>query len=70
MNTRGGPISITQIETLKYFINQLEGDLEELSWEIREESNFEDNSIDELSGYYDEKKEHLDNLNAILSQFN
>ena len=59
---------MTQEETIRYFINQLEGELEELSWEIREESNFEHNAIEELSGYYDEKKKHLDNLNVILSQ--
>lgn len=59
---------MTQEETIRYFINQLEGELEELSWEICEESNFEHNAIEELSDYYDEKKNHLDNLNVILSQ--
>ena len=50
------------------FIEQLESEMEELSWEIREETNFEYNSVDDLSDYYDQKKEHLDNLKSILSQ--
>jgi hypothetical protein len=58
---------MTQTETIQMFIEQVEGDMEELSWQIREETNFEENSVDELSDYYDEKKEHLDNLKSILS---
>ena len=50
------------------FIEQLESEMEDLSWQIREETNFEDNSVDDLSDYYDQKKEHLDNLKSILSQ--
>jgi hypothetical protein len=59
---------MTQTETIQMFIEQLESEMEELSWEIREETNFEYNSVDELSDYYDQKKEHLDNLKSILSQ--
>jgi len=53
------------IDTLEYFIDQIEGDLEEISWEIQEETNFEDNSIDLLSEQYDYKLEHLNNLKQI-----
>jgi hypothetical protein len=59
---------MTQTETIQMFIEQLECEMEELSWEIREETNFEINSVDDLSDYYDQKKEHLDNLKSILSQ--
>jgi hypothetical protein len=59
---------MTQTETIQMFIEQLESEMEDLSWQIREETNFEDNSVDDLSDYYDQKKEHLDNLKSILSQ--
>lgn len=59
---------MTKTETIKFFIEQLEGDLEDLCWQIREETNYENNSIDYLSDEYDEKKEHLENLKSILSQ--
>jgi hypothetical protein len=60
--------TMTEVQTIKFFINQIEGDLEDLSWQIREETNYEDNSIDDLSEEYDEKKNHLENLKSILSQ--
>ena len=59
---------MTKVQTIKFFINQIEGDLEDLSWQIREETNYENNSVDDLSEEYDEKKEHLENLKSILSQ--
>ena len=59
---------MTKVQTIKFFINQIEDDLEDLYWQIQEETNFEDNSVDYLSEEYDEKKEHLENLKSILSQ--
>lgn len=56
---------MTLIETLNHFINDLEADLESISWEIREETNFEDNCVDYLTEEYDEKQEHLKNLKQI-----
>jgi hypothetical protein len=56
---------MTILDTINWFIDELEGDLECLSWEIREETNFEDNSIDWLSEQYDEKEKHLNNLQEI-----
>jgi hypothetical protein len=56
---------MTILDTIDWFIEELEGDLECLSWEIREETNFEDNSIDFLSEQYDEKEKHLNNLQEI-----
>jgi hypothetical protein len=55
------------IDTLDFFIESLEGDLEGISWQIREETNFEDNSIDFLSEQYDSTEEHLNNLIKIKS---
>jgi hypothetical protein len=56
---------MTILDTIDWFIDELEGDLECLSWEIREETNFEDNNIDWLSEQYDEKEKHLNNLQEI-----
>lgn len=53
------------IDTLNHFINELEVDLESISWEIREETNYEDNCIDYLTEEYDEKEKHLNNLKQI-----
>jgi hypothetical protein len=38
-----------------------------LSWEIREETNFEDNNIEHLTECYDFNKELYDNLKQIKS---
>jgi len=56
---------MTLIDTLNHFINDLESDLESISWEIREETNFEDNCVDYLTEEYDEKELHLNNLKQI-----
>lgn len=53
------------LNTINYFIREQEAELESLSLEIREETNFEDNLVDRLSEDYDYHKEHLENLNKI-----
>ena len=53
------------LDTINYFIREQEGQLESLSWEIHEETNFEDNLVDRLSEEYDYHKEHLENLKVI-----
>lgn len=54
------------IETLDYFINQCSAEMESLSWEMREETNFEDNgNIDYLSDCYDEWQSLLNDLKEI-----
>lgn len=60
---------MTILKTLEYFIQETEADLEGISWEIREETNFENNAIKYLSGVYDETKEHLDNLKEMKRFF-
>ena len=51
--------------TIDLFIQELEADLEEISGEIREETNFEDNTVDYLFDLYDDKQHHLENLKEI-----
>ncbi len=56
---------MTLLSTIDMFIEELEADLEEISGEIREETNFEDNALDYLSELYDDKEQHLQNLKEI-----
>ena len=58
---------MTLLETLDYFLTETSADLEGLSWEIREETNFEDNNVEGLSEIYDFNKELYDNLKQIKS---
>ena len=55
------------IETLDYFLTETAADMESLSLEIREETNFEDNNVEGLSEIYDFNKELYDNLYQIKS---
>lgn len=55
------------LETLDYYLNETEAYMNELSWEIREETNYEDNNVESLSQEYDFNKEHRDNLLKIKS---
>jgi hypothetical protein len=58
---------MTLLETLDYFLTETAADMESLSWEIREETNFEDNYIEHLTECYDFNKELYDNLHQIKS---
>ena len=58
---------MTLLETLDYFLTETAADMDSLSWEIREETNFEDNNIEGLSEVYDFNKELYDNLQQIKS---
>ena len=58
---------MTLLETLEYFLTETAADMDSLSWEIREETNFEDNNIEGLSEVYDFNKELYDNLQQIKS---
>lgn len=58
---------MTLLETLEYFITETAADMDGLSWEIREETNFEDNNIDHLTECYDFNKQLYDNLKQIKS---
>ena len=56
---------MTLLETLEYFLTETAADMDGLSWEIREETNYEDNNIDHLTECYDFNKELYDNLKQI-----
>jgi hypothetical protein len=56
---------MTLLETLEYFLTETAADMDGLSWEIREETNFEDNNIEHLTECYDFNKELYDNLKQI-----
>jgi hypothetical protein len=58
---------MTLIDTLEYFLTETAADMESLSLEIREETNFEDNNVEGLSEVYDFNKELYDNLQQIKS---
>ena len=55
------------LETLDYFLTETAADMESLSWELREETNYEDNNTEYLSEVYDFNKELYDNLQQIKS---
>ena len=56
---------MTLLETIQYFIIETAADMDGLSWEIREETNFEDNNIEHLTECYDFQKELYDNLKQL-----
>jgi hypothetical protein len=63
---------MSMIETLNYYIEQAEADLEGLSWDIREETNYEggihDLLMDDLCESYDVAKQQLEDLRKIKSE--
>ena len=58
---------MTLLETLEYFLTETAADMDGLSWEIHEETNFEDNNTEYLAEVYDFNKELYDNLHQIKS---
>jgi hypothetical protein len=56
---------MTLLETLEYFLTETAADMDGLSWEIREETNYTENNIDYLTECYDFEKELYDNLKQI-----
>ena len=55
------------IDTLHYFLDETSSYMNELSWEIREETNYEDNNTESLSEEYDFNQQLYDNLLKIKS---
>ena len=58
---------MTLLETLDYYLNETSAYMNELSWEIREETNYEDSNTENLCDEYDFNKELHDNLQLIKS---
>ena len=59
------------IDTLEYFIDDQRGRLQDIEWEIREETNYDDPEHPErmvdFCEQYDEHKERLEDLKQIKS---
>ena len=55
------------LDTLNYFIEDQEGHLQCLEWDIREETNYENNDIDWYCEQYDEAKQRIEDLKQIKS---
>jgi hypothetical protein len=55
------------LDTLNYFIQDQEGHLQCLEWDIREETNYENNDIDWYCEQYDEAKQRVEDLKQIKS---
>ena len=58
---------MTLLETLDYFLTETAADMEGLSWEIREQTNYEDSDTEYLAECYDFNKALYDNLKQIKS---
>ncbi len=56
---------MTLLDTINYYLNEASGEMEGLSWEIREETNYEDCNLDSLTELYDFYKENYENLQKI-----
>jgi hypothetical protein len=53
------------LNTLNYFIEAEQAELTDLEWQIREETNYEENNIEDLSEWYDCTKQRLEDLETI-----
>ncbi len=57
------------LDTLEYFIDDTQARLSDIEWEIREETNYDDDGhqerMEQFCEEYDEHKERLDDLKQI-----
>ena len=58
---------MTLIKTLNHFIEDQQGHLQCLEWDIREETNHEVNDLDWYCEEYDDTKKRLEDLEKIKS---
>ena len=62
---------MTLIDTLEYFIDDTQAHVCDLEWEIREETNYDNEGHDDRMNYfceeYDEHKARLEDLKQIKS---
>ncbi len=60
---------MTLIDTLQYFIDDTQARLSDIEWEIREETNYDDEGhqerMEQLCEEYDEHKQRLEDLKQI-----
>jgi hypothetical protein len=59
------------LDTLEYFIDDTQAHLSDIEWEIREETNYDDDGheerMEQFCEEYDEHKERLEDLKTIKS---
>jgi hypothetical protein len=60
-------MDMTLIETLNYFIQDQQAELQGLEWDIREETNQEDPDLDWYCNEYDDTRRRLEDLEKIKS---
>jgi hypothetical protein len=62
---------VTLLDTLEYFIDDTQAHLSDIEWEIREETNYDDDGhqerMEQFCEEYDEHKERLEDLKIIKS---
>ena len=58
---------MTLLDTLNYFIQDQQGELQGLEWDIREETNQEEPDLDLYCEEYDLCKERIEDLQKIKS---
>jgi predicted GNAT superfamily acetyltransferase len=56
---------MTLQKTIDWFIEDQEGDLQCLEWDIKEETNHEVNDLDWYCERYDETKQRIEDLQVI-----
>jgi len=59
------------LDTLEYFIDDTQAHLSDIEWEIREETNYDDDGhqerMEQFCEEYDDYKERLEDLKTIKS---
>ncbi len=59
------------LDTLEYFIDDTQAHLSDIEWEIREETNYDDDGheerMEQFCEEYDDHKERLEDLKMIKS---
>jgi hypothetical protein len=62
---------MTLLDTLEYFIDDTQAHLSDIEWEIREETNYDDDGheerMEQFCEEYDDHKERLEDLKIIKS---
>jgi hypothetical protein len=62
---------MTLLDTLEYFIDDTQAHLSDIEWEIREETNYDDDGheerMEQFCEEYDDHKERLEDLKTIKS---
>ena len=60
---------MTLLETLEYFLTETAADMDGLSWEIREETNYEDNNIEGLYHFAQECGDYETLVDRLYNEY-